>query len=105
MERTMATDTGKRIYKYVLDYKGVDQFPIDVPVGAAPLHVGFDPAGNLAVWALVDPSAPSERVVVTVVGTGQGIRADAGKYFGTFIESLFVFHVFWNSGEGGAVKS
>lgn len=83
------------VWKFELGYKGDPQFEIKVPRGAEPLRVDFDPPGVLVVWARVNPDAPQATAVVTVVGTGNAIPEDAGRYISTLFSEPFVFHAFW----------
>jgi len=67
----------------------------EVPKGAAPLHMGADPEGNLCVWFVVNPDLPKEKRAIIVVGTGHSVPDDAAKaYVGTFVSGRFVNHVF-----------
>lgn len=84
-----------RVWKFPLGYRGDPTFTIQVPAGAAPLRVDFDPAGELVLWALVQPDAPQVAALVTVVGTGNTMPADPGKYVSTLVSGLLVFHAFY----------
>lgn len=87
------------IWKFELGYKGDPRFEIEVPQGAEPLRVDFDPAGVLVAWARVNPDASLATAVVTVVGTGNAIPEGAGRYVSTFLSEPFVFHAFWSTGQ------
>lgn len=89
----------RRVYKYTLLPKnqfvtGVE-FEVDIPIGAKPLTVDFDPEGALSLWALVDPQALRVKGTVTVRGTGHSVPDDAGEFVNTFMRSAFVFHAFY----------
>jgi hypothetical protein len=84
----------KTIWKFPLGYQDDPRFEIEVPAGANPLRVDFDPQGVLVMWASVDPDAEPVTAAVTVVGTGSPIPQDAGEYVSTFFAEPFVFHAF-----------
>lgn len=67
---------------------------IEVPDPAKVLHVGFDPAGTPALWILVNPDLPKHSLPVFVVGTGDKKPLSAANYVGTFVEDIWVWHVF-----------
>jgi hypothetical protein len=86
----------KVIYRY--DEPLSDFVPIVMPQGAKLLHVAPSdriPTG-LAVWALVDPKAPTVGRVLFVVGTGNPLspEAEQGIHLGSFQDGPFVWHVF-----------
>lgn len=85
------------IWKFPLGYEGDPRFEIELPSGATPLRVDFDPSGELVLWARVDPSAARGMAAVTVVGTGHPIPNDAGAYVSTFNSDPFVFHAFYQA--------
>lgn len=68
-------------------FKALDA--IEVP--GAPLHVNFDPKGELVAWVLMDDS-PTHRVVVR--GTGHDLPDGEWRYLNTFMSEPFVFHAF-----------
>jgi hypothetical protein len=79
------------VWKFHLPITGAHE--IDMPAGAEVLCAGaqFD---YVMIWARVDPSAPMEKRVFHVVGTGDA--CPAGKYIGTAFkfDGEFVWHVF-----------
>lgn len=88
--------TGKMIYRYALQ---VDDFPeIIMPRGAQVLSVAPDRGGQVQIdlWALVDPTAPLEPRKFCVIGTGNLIRTDLGRFIGTvsLLKGNFIGHVF-----------
>lgn len=74
-----------------------DETRLVMPVGARPLKLAIQ-AGVPCLWALVDPTAPLEERHVRVYGTGHFIEDDDfigdAIYAGSFLDGLFVFHVF-----------
>lgn len=53
--------------------------------------------GQLCLWAEVDtnPEALPGDVVLTIVGTGHPIPADAGEYLSTVQQGAYVWHFYW----------
>ncbi|KDA05562.1 hypothetical protein DC31_13910 [Microbacterium sp. CH12i] len=84
----------RTIWKFPLGYRGDPRFEVEVPRGAVPLRVDFDPAGELVMWAEVDPKAERSLAAVTVVGTGNPIPEGVGTYVSTFMSEPFVFHAY-----------
>jgi hypothetical protein len=89
-----------RIFRYRIP---VDDFPVvDMPVGAEVLTVAAsaDDTTLLDMWAVVDPAAPVERRAFRVVGTGNPMPDDCGRYVGTAVTGAVqvnarpVWHVF-----------
>lgn len=64
------------------------------------LHVGFDPQGEICVWAVVDPLAAEEQektYLIELVGTGHYFDKDfynTADYIGTTNDGPYVWHVF-----------
>lgn len=85
------------VHKFPLGYKGDTEFQIELPSGARPLHVDFDPQGELVLWAEVNTNHAFAPAVVTVVGTGQEKPGHAGEYVSTFFSTPFVFHAFYRA--------
>jgi hypothetical protein len=85
----------KTVYKYTALI--VDDFEIDMPVGAQILHVDMQ-HGQPRIWALVDPDAPKKARKFHLAGTGHPIddKIAASKYVGTFMtpNQMLVFHLF-----------
>jgi hypothetical protein len=71
----------KRIYKYSIPC--LEKFVISLPAGADIIRVG-DVDGQFWLWAIVDPSLPSEQRYIECYKTGQPIETDAAsmKYLG-----------------------
>ncbi len=88
------------VWKFPLGYEGDPRFEIEVPAGATPLRVDFDPQGVLVLWARVDPAREPASAAVTVVGTGNTIPEGAGEYVSTFFSDPFVFHAFAEVSDG-----
>ena len=81
----------KTIWKYTLEPDST----IDMPIGAEVLAVD-EQRGEPQVWALVDPSANTEKRRFVVYGTGQTMDNNPGRYIGTLqlLGGTYVFHVF-----------
>ena len=75
-----------------------DEQTIEIPLGAEFLTVQVQ-NNNPCIWALVDPSQPTEKRHIEIYGTGHRIHTDIGverKYIGTYQLNggSLVFHVF-----------
>lgn len=81
----------KRIYKYKVEIQG-DTTSIFMPVTAGVIKVGFDPSGDLCMWAMVDPYEATVRRLFEVKGTGEDLNSET--WLGTAIGSTYVWHVF-----------
>ncbi len=83
----------KTVHKYeITDWS----CPVTMPVGAKIIHVA-DQYGAAMMWAVVDPSAPTENRHFRIAGTGGEIEDDiARNHVGTFLVNggAFVWHVF-----------
>jgi hypothetical protein len=83
-----------KIFRYVL---GITDFQTrGMPDGARILSVQ-NKAGELCLWALVDPDQPTVSVGVRIVGTGNPFddaKEWADCFVGTVIQGRFVWHVF-----------
>jgi hypothetical protein len=94
LKGTVVSD--KRIYRYQLPV--VDAPVLRLPLGAEVLSVGppRDGGGDLDVWALVNTEAVSIRREFRVVGTGNPLPDDLGRFVGTvpLYDGALIFHVF-----------
>ena len=81
----------KKIFKYQI--RPTEEQEIMMPVGAEVNHVGLDPDGIPCIWAIVDPDARRESVIIQVIGTGHHVP-DEGIFLGTYVKGVFVWHVF-----------
>ena len=84
----------KTIYKYPLVID--DEQTIDLPFEAKVIHVGYDPAGTLCVWAEVNPNNPPQPHVFYVRGTGHPFTGQEGQHIGSVVDSLnfLVWHIY-----------
>lgn len=87
-----------QVFRYQLV---VEDFPeVLMPRDARVLSVAPSRQGDnprvLDLWALVDPSAPTELRRFRVVGTGNLIGGDLGRFIGTvsLLGGAFIGHVF-----------
>ena len=80
------------IYKYPLQ-PGNNE--IMAPAGARLLAVQMQ-NGTPCLWALVDPTQPPRRIVLSIYGTGHGMPDAPGQYVGTFQMECgaLVWHLF-----------
>jgi hypothetical protein len=81
------------IYKYSLTAI-TEQF-VDMPASAKLLRVG-EQFGELCVWALVENTMPVVKRKIAIIGTGNPIFGELGRYVGTaFMHAgALVLHVF-----------
>jgi hypothetical protein len=86
----------RSIFKYQLHVGGVTH---QIPAASSVRYLGRDPSGEPCAWVELDPDNTTDRVTkeFTVFGTGHLIPDDAGEYVGTFVESPFVWHVYWRT--------
>lgn len=78
------------IHKYPL---GACVSPLLLPAGYVILSVGLDPAGDVCVWARVNPAHPKEAVEFRIIGTGQPVDARLA-FLGTVLQGPWVWHIF-----------
>ncbi len=91
----------KTIHKYRLPVDaGERRVGIEMPQGATPLHVSAQQRGagveEAFLWALVDPSQPSESFPLWLALTGAPLPEGLGEHLGTAVmyDGTFVVHVF-----------
>lgn len=82
----------RTIYKYPLAV--TSKQTIQVPVRSIPRHVGLDPDGVPCLWLQVLADNDTTDLVVYIVGTGRPIPTEATRFLGTFVQGLFVWHVY-----------
>ena len=82
----------KTIYKYPFELK--DESCVEMPDGSRVLHVGVDLQGVMCLWAEVDTEVPKRNYSVCVRGTGHLLKGNEGVFVGTFVERVFVWHVY-----------
>lgn len=85
------------IHKYTLETFG-PEVTVKMPAGAIVRHAG-NQHGNLCLWAEVDTNNPLRDRIFRVVGTGNRLECESGRYLnyrGTAIFSNgdLVLHVF-----------
>jgi hypothetical protein len=83
----------KQVWKFVLSGTLGNYL---MPKGAQLLSVA-EQRGDVCLWALVDPSAPKECRILSVVGTGWDYSPSLNaKFIGTVLldHGTLVFHVF-----------
>lgn len=79
------------IWKYTLQ----PRTRVPMPKGAKVL-CAREQAGNVCIWAEVDPTAPKENRAFEVFGTGHEMADQPRTYIGTVVLSggALVFHVY-----------
>lgn len=86
----------RRIFRYRL--KITDAPEVLLPRGAQTLSVGppRDGSDELDLWVLVDPNEPVGLIEFRVVGTGNPMPDDCGRFIGTVpvLGGALIFHVF-----------
>lgn len=85
------------VFKYRLG--GLNEMcSIKLPREAEILSVGFDPQGDLSLWAIVDPAEEEEEEhVFLIIGTGMGYelpKQEEAEFLATLVREEFVYHVF-----------
>jgi hypothetical protein len=80
------------VWKYPLD-EGASVQEVHVQTATRVVHVGYDPAGVLAMWCEVDPSKNKRTWEIRLVPTG-GEIPDGFQYLGTFKKEWFVGHLY-----------
>jgi len=81
----------KSIWKFSLSYG--PRSVVEIPSDAEVLSVQ-EQAGIIQLWALVDPERPTVERVFSVLGTGWSLDDEPGKYTGTVVVGMFVWHIF-----------
>jgi hypothetical protein len=83
----------RTIYKYNLELGTIIH---NLPYGWVVRHAGPDPIGNACVWVELDNAAGviTESVTFIVRGTGSAV-GDKDSFVGTFLDGMFVWHVYW----------
>lgn len=83
------------IFKYPIDIK--DEQHVTMSAWSRFLSVGYDPSGQLCVWAEVNPDLkpPIDRTI-WIVGTGgeMPFMQQKSRFLGTVLDGDFVWHVF-----------
>lgn len=79
------------VYKYPI--RIADTQEISMPQGAEIIRVDHDPHGFTCIWAIVNPDNKPQLKSIYIRGTGQPLPEDV-KYFASFNEGPFVWHVF-----------
>lgn len=87
-----------QIWKYRLIGPG-SRSVVEMPVGAEVLSVGlqrhdYSLMDALYVWAKVDTAAELEKRVFALVGTGNLLPDDLGRFIGRVTMGSFEWHVF-----------
>jgi hypothetical protein len=82
------------IYKYPIEITGEQIIEI---VGFRKfLQAGLDPNGVPCIWALVDTeSSVKHENTISIFGTGHPLPSTDLFYLNSFIERIFVWHVFY----------
>lgn len=89
-----------KVFKYQLNFlQDVDNLML--PEEADVLRVGFDGAGKMCLWALVDPDADTEKRTFIIRGTGHDLDVENQQvvYLGSIEDTRhpgawFIWHIF-----------
>jgi hypothetical protein len=82
----------KTIWKFMLAFG--DSPETWMPQGARPIHADIDSdAGQVTVWAVVDPAATLVKRRFILRGTGHPLP-DVGAHVATVKDGPFVWHIF-----------
>jgi hypothetical protein len=79
----------RSVWKYNLSQA---VFPVSVPVGARPVHVGAQ-GSDVCIWFEVDTEAEQAELALHVVPTGGAVPFFV-EHLGTAIVGAFVWHVY-----------
>lgn len=66
--------------------------PVEADAEGIVRLVGLDPMGVMCVWIEVDSSAPTVVREFAIVGTGHPVPK--GTHVGSFVDGMFVWHVY-----------
>lgn len=93
----MATVTDQTVWRF--EHRVVEHLDIEVPAAATVLLVRPHRRrlNDIEIWVQLDPTAPVETRRLVLVGTGQPVPPDAGRYVGTVFvgpAESFVFHLY-----------
>mgnify|MGYP003442041873 FL=1 len=81
------------IYKYQAPTPLIPEKTIELPEGAEIVEVGVDPAGDICLWALVDPNTEVKNSrKFQLVGTGHPITRPV-THLGSIGDGRFVWHI------------
>jgi hypothetical protein len=84
------------IYKYYIEnYPGRNKIKINKEYKI--LKLGYDPNGNLCIWALVNLDSEMIEIQINVYGTGWPLSKDFitdKQYIDTINDGPFVWHIF-----------
>lgn len=77
----------KKIFKYA--FNGI----VELPKGAEIISAQ-EQHGKIQIWAIVDPSAETEKRLFALYGTGHEMDDRSQKFIATIQRGEFVWHLF-----------
>jgi len=81
------------VWKFPMPISGCYQ--IQIPSTHRIIHVGTDPQGDAALWAVVDPLSPTITKVFRIFETGHAHPTEwFEKHVGSFVKWPYVWHMF-----------
>lgn len=83
----------KKIYKYPLTGWEQGYVKVELPEWSDILETGFDPNGELCIWALVEPDNEKYTRTFMVCGTGSSVT-DKVIHLASVTDRQFIWHVF-----------
>jgi len=81
----------KTIWKRSIPYPG--NYTVELPKPAIIVKFGLDPAGELCVWAEVEPEERLFRRDFCIIGTGHGVP-EGKEYFDSVTKGDYVWHLY-----------
>ena len=81
----------KTVYKYPL---GLHITKLSLYKNAQILSVGYDPSGQLCLWALVDTEQEKETISILAVGTGWELPYEDLDFIDTVNDGPYMWHIF-----------
>lgn len=82
----------KTILKFPITADNLENI-IEMPVNAKIVHVGYQDE-ILTMWAECDTESAKERHKFDIFGTGQKIVPENAKHIHSWLESVFVWHLY-----------
>ena len=81
----------KTVYKYPI---GLHISRVNIYKNAQIISAGYDPIGELCIWALVDTEQEKEFVTILTIGTGWELPENGLEFIDTVKDGPYMWHVF-----------
>ena len=81
----------KTVYKYPIE---LYVSTIEIYREAEILSIGYDPIGQLCLWALIDTEHEKEFITILTVGTGWELPENGLEFIDTIKDGPYMWHVF-----------